>query len=360
MRPLAIILSTVLPLTCRKPVTAVPFPGFRQLPSAGRYYVKSFVANKRMVLQRNPYYHGPAPGSVHTMVIQGCCDPNLVDITPLDAVGKVSNGNADLAEVSGNVTSSLLKQASAFRKLHRLRAVNSSCVTYLAMNATRAVFKSAAARRAVNYALNRRKLADSFGVVWLPHDELLPPDIPGYKPFTTYARQSLTTASKVARGHTGRINFFYTARFDTAAPLITNWLQQAGFTVKEVRFPTGHALNTELARPDTTFDLMQHGNCSNFPDPASFFYDLFGPGNPSHFQRRAVTARLNRAGRLPAPARYRAFGAADHWVMKHYAPYAPLAVDRQLIFLGPHVDPHSIHIHPVYGVILSELRLKRS
>ena len=50
-----------MPFVCPVPIgTPVDFKGLAGIPSAGPYYVASYVPNRDLVLRRNPNYHGPA------------------------------------------------------------------------------------------------------------------------------------------------------------------------------------------------------------------------------------------------------------------------------------------------------------
>ena len=77
-------------------------------------------------------------------------------------------------------------------------------IDYLAFNARRPLFSDARLRRAVNFALDRRAIADTYG--WPPADHYLPPGMPGYRDSHLYplGRPNLERARALARGRGGR------------------------------------------------------------------------------------------------------------------------------------------------------------
>ena len=77
-------------------------------------------------------------------------------------------------------------------------------INYLAFNARRPLFSDARLRRAVNFALDRRAIADTYG--WPPADQYLPPGMPGYRGAHIYplGRPDLGRARALAGGRGGR------------------------------------------------------------------------------------------------------------------------------------------------------------
>ena len=77
-------------------------------------------------------------------------------------------------------------------------------IDYIALNAQRPLFSDPRLRRAVNFALDRRAIADTYG--WPPADHYLPPGMPGYRNAHLYpaGRPDLARARALARGRGGR------------------------------------------------------------------------------------------------------------------------------------------------------------
>jgi ABC-type transport system substrate-binding protein len=61
---------------------------------------------------------------------------------------------------------------------------NAPLVDYIALNAERPLFRNPRLRRAVNYALDRKALARSYGDA--PDDQIVPPAVPGFVPGRSY------------------------------------------------------------------------------------------------------------------------------------------------------------------------------
>jgi ABC-type transport system substrate-binding protein len=78
-------------------------------------------------------------------------------------------------------------------------------IFYLALNTSHPLFKDANLRKAVNYALDRRAIAQAAqggGIPAQPTDQYLPPGIPGFRAIHAYPlTPDLAKARALARGH---------------------------------------------------------------------------------------------------------------------------------------------------------------
>jgi ABC-type transport system substrate-binding protein len=157
-------------------------------PSAGPYYVSS-VQGDRTVLLPNPYYHGDRPHRPERIVLTN-------DIPTDKAIPLADGGSVDLLPQDFDNTSSLMLPggildrragaASAAARSGRRQyfLYNAPLVDYIALNAERPLFRNPRLRRAVNYALDRKALARSYGDA--PDDQIVPPAVPGFVPGRSY------------------------------------------------------------------------------------------------------------------------------------------------------------------------------
>ena len=95
--------SPTLPARLTNPCLSVVPPGtpnipvglHRPIPSAGPYYIDSFVRGKQLVLRRNPHYAGPRPQALDALIAGG-------GIAPAEGGARVERGSADYAADPGS------------------------------------------------------------------------------------------------------------------------------------------------------------------------------------------------------------------------------------------------------------------
>ncbi len=335
-------------------VGQVPFPGSKQLPSGGRYYVSSYVPDQTAVLRKNRYYRGSAPGRAASI---------LFDLKPGGIRAKiesVKSGQNDIVFATTSRINSAADLVKDFRSRGRLRTLPSSCVYYFALNTSRPVFQSVRARKAFNFALDRTRLAYMGGRESArPTDQLLTPVIPGYRNADIYPdTPQLTRAKRLARGHTGHVIVWHPREGYTGfAPLAESALKSIGFTYTDTTVAGDY--DNALARRGAQFDLAPEGWCADYPDPYNYlntFYDGRsitdnGNLNLAYFDNARVNKQLEHAAALRPPKRYRVYGQLDSEIMRRYAPYAPFEITKGVVFLSPRLDPRSIH-GDIYGVVI--------
>ena len=198
-----------LPYFCAVPVRTPIVPnGLEEpIPAAGPYYLAAHIDEVVAVVKRNPNYPGPRPQRLDAIVYRR---PN---VPKADVVSQIERGEADhLGEFDLLSASPLVANgavADRYGPPHRagsprffvspLLAVN-----HIAFNAQRPLFSDPRLRRAVNFALDRRAIADTYG--WPPADHYLPPGMPGYRNAHLYpsGRPDLERARALARGRGGR------------------------------------------------------------------------------------------------------------------------------------------------------------
>ena len=205
-------------------------------------------------------------------------------------------------------------------------------VRYLAFNRRSPLFADARVRRAVNFALDRRALADLFG--WPPADHYLPPAMPGYRDSHLYplGRPDLERARALARGRGGRAvlhvcQYTYCKQF---AGIIRANLAAIGIqvTVKAARDPGARA---SAEGGDMLLTQLSAAFPSYYQDPVTFLENTLATPRsrarlrrvgPSRFDDRPVVPpgwlpggrfqrELEQIGRLGGPDREAAAGALD-------------------------------------------------
>jgi DNA-binding SARP family transcriptional activator/ABC-type transport system substrate-binding protein len=198
-----------LPYFCAVPVkTPIVANGLEDpIPAAGPYYLASHTGDVVAVVKRNPNYGGARPQRLDAIVFRR---PNARND---DAVSEIERGTADhVGEFDGNgqpplvANGRLAARYGSSRQDGEPRFLVSPlpAIEYLAFNMRGRLFSDARVRRAVNFAVDRRALQDTYG--WPPADHYLPPAVPGYRDSHIYPleRPDLARARALARGHGGR------------------------------------------------------------------------------------------------------------------------------------------------------------
>ena len=154
--------------------------GTHPLPATGPYEIASDTP-RQVTLVRNPYFHEWS----HAAQPDGYPDQIVwrIGASVEAAVTAVERGGADYtldpppADRLGEVQTRFASQ------LH----VNPNDVTVvMGLNTRVAPFTDLRVRRALNYAVDRAKIASLLGQDSQPSCQMLPPYIPGYRPYCPY------------------------------------------------------------------------------------------------------------------------------------------------------------------------------
>ena len=177
--------------------TPVSRKGENMIPSAGPYYVTSYTPHQGIVLMRNPNYHGRRPHHFARIELS-------VGISPKRAISEIEAGLADYTGVGSLWSASAARAAHASRLAARYGPGSAAAargaqqyfaspaaqLDYFVLNTHRPLFSDVRMRQAVNYAINRRALAqrgDRFHPLPAdPTDHYLPPGMPGFRDAHVY------------------------------------------------------------------------------------------------------------------------------------------------------------------------------
>ena len=325
----------------------------KPIPSAGPYYVASYMPGEQLVLRRNPHYGGPRPHALDEIVYAfGQSDDQ--------AAGLVKGGEADYTMSGQSGGFPILSPAFApGGRLDRLYGAHGTskpqrffltptlATGRLWMNTSRGIFRDARLRRAVNYALDRPPMAKQIGPFnGQPSDQYLPPDMPGSLNEHIYPllRPDLARAKALARGRGGRA-VLWTCNLPVClakAEIIRRNLAPLGIQVAvKSDFPVGGA-GAAASKRGAEFDLTPLTSTPELADPGNFLRSLFdgsliratGNTNLSYFNDPVVNARLARADRLSGRARERAFGRIAVGLARNQAPIAVFSQPYQAEFVS--------------------------
>jgi peptide/nickel transport system substrate-binding protein len=334
---------------CAVPSDLPPDPeGARApLPSAGPFYVSEYVLGRRIVLRRNPHYHGSRPHHI------GRFEVDLEGGTLDTIVDQVKDGNADWTALSPNAlgpfAADLAKRYGVNKKQFFVR--RGLALRLFVLNTSRPLFRgNAPLRRAVNFAVERAALSQQRGpYTGTPIDHYLSSDVPGFRRVRIYplVHPNLPQARALARGHTreGKA-VVYVPNNPAVGPaalaqaqILQRDLGTIGLDLTIRQFPTS-ILFQKVQTPGEPFDLAWAGWFFS-PDP--WLLDCLFNGrwlgnkagcNWSWFNSSHYNRLLNAANRLTGTGRSRAFARLDLELARDAAPAIPYAYDNALTLVS--------------------------
>ena len=197
-----------LPFFCAVPTgTPLDPKGVRTVPSAGPYYVASYTPGQGIVLKRNPNYDGSRPHRPDRIEV-------TVNVASKKTASEIEVGSVDYGQTrvdpddAARIAARYGPGSSAARSGKQQYFVNPQLgIDYIILNTHRQLFRDVRLRQAVNYAVDRRALAEigpAGNGPEQPTDQYLPDSMPGFKDARVYPfTPDLATARRLARGRGG-------------------------------------------------------------------------------------------------------------------------------------------------------------
>lgn len=354
-----------MPFGCAVPPDTPSSPSAVPLPSAGPYYISGYTPGSRIVLTRNPNYNGPRPANLDQILVQ----TNVDNATSL---AQIETGTADYA--AGGLPLDAYAQVA-----HDFPAqffVNPQAgFRYLALNTSRPLFATVAARQAVNLALDRAALLSVFGAfAGSPNEQYIPPTVPGFRDEDIYplngpsaadlARANALVDQAGIRGQTAVLYAAFAPRQQAEASLVRDELAQIGLNVDIHAFAFGELFAREGTRGEA-FDIALAGWIDDYLDPFDTLNVLLdgtsiGPFNNndiSYFNDPVFNARLQAAEQLTGPARYATYGQIDVDLVRNAAPLAAIGTINARDFFSTRMGCQTYV--PPFGMDLAALCIKR-
>lgn len=351
-----------------------------QLPATGPYVTQSYRPGHDWTLIRNPRFRewSPAaqPGGYPDRIVLRLDDP------PGSAVSAVERGSADVL---------LSPPASRIRELatryaSQLHTGPLGATDALVLNTRVRPFNSVAARRALNYAIDRNKMIKLIGgpLTARPTCQILPPAMAGYQPYCpytiapgpggTWAAPDLARAEQLVRasGTRGSKVTVVIGSLGDHTPILprgrylVSVLRQLGYRASLRVISNDDAYDRRL------YDSRRHTQIGDFswyqdyPAPPDFIGPLltcrsFLPDSPrgnlnaAEFCDRHVDAQVNRAlaaqTRLPNTAGS-LWARIDHELVDQ-APWVPLYNPRAVVLLSARVGNYQFH--PYWTLLVDQL-----
>jgi peptide/nickel transport system substrate-binding protein len=359
--------------------SAVPVGTFggKALPATGPYMTASFRPNRSWVLVRNPQFREWSSDAQPA----GFPDRIVLKAAPSNQVAALEHGAADalLAPPLDSV------DALARRYADQVHIDPAGATFELVVNTRIAPFDQLSVRKALNYAIDRNRIARLTGssLTAKPTCQVLPPTLPGYQPYCPYtldpspsgswtapdlARAERLVAGSGTRGT--KVTLLMTPPPPGAPMLqigryVISVLDRLGYRASlKVITNTGAGLgplSDSSKRPQIGWSnwLQDYPTPSNFIEPLltcrSFVPRSQDNLNAAEFCDRRIDAQISRADALqtrnPAAAG-ELWSRIDHELVDR-APWVPLYNPRTVTVLGPRVGNYKYH--PFWNVLLDQL-----
>jgi YVTN family beta-propeller protein len=337
-----------------------PFKARLPLPATGPYMISRYDAKHAVTLVRNPRFHEWSPGA------QPSGYPDRIAYTFSGSADAVKRGRADYALVSYDTVAEL-RRGGYGSQIH----VNPALVTrYLFLNTRLAPFDRVAVRRALNYAVDRSKLArlagPASGTSLEPTCQVLPPNFVGYVRYCLYepdfARAKRLVAASGTAGQTVTVWTGSPGVPETA--YLVSVLRSLGYKARLKVFPSDGYI-AALLKEGRQSQTGPSGWYADFPAPSQFFEPLFTCAssreplsvewNASAFCDPRIDREISRASALQLSdpqAAASLWSEIDRDVMRQ-APIIPVGNGWAADLVSRRVGNYQYN--PQWGVLLDQL-----
>jgi len=155
------------------------------LPATGPYVISRYAPGREVLLLRNPRFRewsaaAQPSGYPDRIVIQ-------LGLSAAQGAADIADGTADfmpnIGQIPGDTTYFL-------RHSGQLRINPAMATSFMFLNVNAPPFNQLGVRQALNLALDRQQIVNSYGgpLAALPTCQVLPPELPGYRPYCPYTR----------------------------------------------------------------------------------------------------------------------------------------------------------------------------
>ncbi len=340
------------------------------MPGTGPYKIAS-VSRTQIRFDRNPFFrewsHAAQPDGNPDAIVWRSLP------TVRDAVAAVEHGHADW--MFGLIPRDQYRRL----ELQEPEQLNSSpefTVNFAPINTHRPPFNNVMARRALNYAINRRTIVRLYGgpAFATATCQVISPGLPGYRrycPYTLHPRADgaytgpdLTRARRLVAesGTSGEHVTLWgvsSAYVPTTVPrYLAAVLRSLGYRVHLHLIPFARVTRAMWRR----FQLSTGGDwLANYPDPSSYLPQFFGcdGGNSNGYYCNPARGRhMQRAGllELSDPAKARAHWESIDRQLTDDAVWVPTVNERQVDLVSKRL--RNYEYNPVWGFLADQSWLR--
>src|ERR671925_220863 len=160
--------------------TKVDPHGVTVYPSAGPYYISTYVRGRHLVLKQNKFYKGNRPRNISTfdIDINTDLDQSLLQV-------KANQRDYDMDGLPSSAHAGLAKQYGKNKGQYQVHPLVET--DYIALNTSRPAFSSVGLRKAANFAIDRPAMLRVRGAfAGKRTDQVLPPGMGGFRDVKVY------------------------------------------------------------------------------------------------------------------------------------------------------------------------------
>ena len=338
--------------------------GTKPFAGTGPYAIESYVPGRQLKLVRNRFFR------VWSAAVRpdGYPDEIVLRIEHRPKAMDVARGKADF--LIGGVPEAELGEV----RLHYRRQLHVEPLPpgtyFLFLDTTQPPFRDARVRRALNYAIDRRRFVDLIGgsAYGRPSCQVIPPNVPGYErycPYTLDPRRTgewtapdVATAQRLiaASGTAGQKVTLWWFYHRAQGRYVASLLRRLGYRVRLKELKTFAAYNRAVFDPKTRAQIGLYGwfGAQDGADALSLLHCGFA-GDPARFCDRRIDREARRALTVfatdPAAGR-RLWARLDRQVVNQ-APWVPLYNPRWPWIVSKRVG--NWQWHPYRMVLLDQL-----
>jgi peptide/nickel transport system substrate-binding protein len=329
-------LMAIVPVPAGTPLHDV---GTKAIAATGPYKIQSYVRSKLLTLVRNPYFHvwsaAARPDGYPDEIVHRTIKRQDAGFRNLLA------GTADLLTASRQTPRF---QDFATRHPLQMHLVPKQATEFVFLNVRRPPFDDIRVRRALNYAVDRKRVAALRGAAFAqPTCQIVPPTVSGYRPYCPYTAApdasgdwkapDLTRARGLIRasGTSGQaIVVWSPSDFRGESQYLVALLRRLGYRARMHSFPRWAAYEAALNKtPSAQAGFITWFGTSIAVDMLSTVGCDFQP-NWMYFCDPRIDTRIARLGREEPtdPAGSAGRAAAIDREITNRAPWVPLITPR--------------------------------
>ena len=329
--------------------------------SAGPYYISSRTVGENVVLTKNPFYGGSRPRRMNKIVITTGVDQATTYL-------QVRRGQY-ATDLAGPPSADLAHLAREFGVNKKRFFVDPTLNTsFFSLNTARPALRNVNLRKAINYALDRRALANLSGYGNTPTSQLLPIALSGGRTYNVYpvTRPNLAKAKALLpNGKCGKLVYWTgpDSSSQVLAQALQSELRKIGCNVV-LQLVSGNIFYIAAGIRGAAYDILPMAWFSYPPDPFDILYhsldgNTLTPKNNfnfSYIDNPDLNKAIERANLLPlGPKRLQAFAQIDRNALRDLAPVAPLAHVDAPGFVAPNVGGYTYSTFGAVGADLNTL-----
>jgi peptide/nickel transport system substrate-binding protein len=338
-------------------------------PASGPYEISAVRPGRGWEYDRNPAW---ASGNAEAMPALPGGHVDRIDIRVLanasTEVNEVQQGHTDW--MKGPPPPDRLPELRRRYRGTQFREEPTISVFYFWMNTRRPPFDDVRVRRAVNYAVDPRALERIYAGTMHPSQQILPPQMPGYRRFRLYphdvgrARRLIAEADPSDRAVTVWTDSFQPNK--EAGEYYEGVLREIGLApkLKVVGIANYFTVIGNRSTPDldTGFGnwLLDYPHPNDYFQPQLAGESIAPTGNfeLSYFDEPDINAEIARLGREELTPRVESeYAALDRRVMRQ-APWAPFGNLTLSTFVSSSIDLESVIFSPIFGQDLTSFQFR--